>query len=184
MEKSIKTPSNPHIRAIEPKDFSFIRSLAAEFPTFTVPSEYLLWFLTRFHPDYCRVIEQQSGRLRAYLLAMPTSDPLDGIAIWQVAAAKPDHAFALEYFAAYLHDLVERTHATSLFFTSPKDAASLRLIRTLAKHFRNCEVAQLNPVPSGQGEYEFRVVIGARNLANPGKQPKKQLLRTKGGRVK
>lgn len=175
----MKPSSSPRIRAIEPEDFEFIRSLAAEFPTFTVPSAYLLWFLTRFHPSYCRVIEQGPGTLKAYLLAMPTSEPHEGIAIWQVAAARPDRAFALEYFAAYLQDLVRRTHATSLFFTSPKDTASLRLIRALAKQFRNCEVDQLNPVPSGQGEYEFRVEIGVRKLANPEKQAKKRSPRAK-----
>ncbi len=146
-----------HIRPVEPKDCAFIRSLAAQFPTFTVPSDYILWFLTRFHPDYCRVLEQGSGNLQAYLLAMPTSDPANGIAIWQVAAAKPNHAFALEYFTAYLRDLVERTSVTSIIFTTSQDPVSLRLIRSLARQFFNCEVVQLNPVPTEQGEYEFRL---------------------------
>ena len=159
MTKSIETPSNPHIRAIEPKDFAFIRSLAAEFPTFTIPSEYLLWFLTRFHPDYCRVIEQQSGGLRAYLLAMPTSNTQNGIAVWQVAAAKPDHAFALEYFAAYLRQLAELTNASTISFTARKDPGTLRLIRSLAKQFFNCGVTELSSVPAGQGECEFQLVI-------------------------
>jgi hypothetical protein len=160
VEKSMKTPSNPHIRAIEPKDFSFIRSLAAEFPTFTVPSEYLLWFLTRFHPDYCQVLEQKSGGLRGYFLAMPTSNPRNGIAIWQVASTKPSHAFALEYFTAYLRDLVELTGATSISFTTQQEpAASMRLIRTLAKQFFDCDAIQQDSVPTGQGEYEFRLSI-------------------------
>ena len=165
MKKSIKIPSHPHIRAIETKDFAFIRSLAAEFPTFTVPSEYLLWFLTRFHPSYCRVIEQGPGRsLKAYLLAMPTSDTQNGIAIWQVAAAKPDHAFALEYFAAHLCQLAELTKASSISFTARKDPGSLRLIRSLAKQFFNCGVTELNPVPAGQGECEFQLVIRSSKL--------------------
>jgi hypothetical protein len=159
MKKAVPALSKTHIRPIEPKDFAFIRSLAAEFPTFTVPSEYLLWFLTRFHPDYCRVIEQGSGNLKAYLLAMPTSDPQTGIAIWQVAAAKPEHAFALEYFAAYLRGLVERTGVKSVFFTMAKDSASLRLIRSLARQFADCQVVQMNSVPAGQEEYEFRLSI-------------------------
>jgi hypothetical protein len=159
MEKSIKTPSNPHIRAIEPEDFAFIRSLAAEFPTFTVPSEYLLWFLSRFHPSYCRVIEQGPGSLKAYLLAMPSSEPQNGIAIWQVAAAASDHSFALEYFAAYLRELVGRSGATSISFTTPKASASLRLIRSLAKQFFDCDAIQVDSVPAGQNEYEFRLSI-------------------------
>jgi hypothetical protein len=150
---------NTRIRSVEPKDFAFIRSLAAEFPTFTVPSEFILWFLTRFHQDYCRVIEQESGDLKAYLLSMPTSNPQNGIAIWQVAAVQPNHAFALEYFAAYLRDLVEQTNTTNLFFTSQEDSASLRLIRALAKQFGDCDVQQLDSVPSGQKEHEFRISI-------------------------
>jgi len=159
MNKSVPTPSSPQIRPIEAKDFAFIRSLAAEFSTFTVPSEYLLWFLTRFHPDYCRVIEQSNGNVTAYFLAIPTSEPRNGIAIWQAAATKPDHAFALEYFAVYLRSLVERSGVKDVFFTMPADSASLRLIRSLAGHFAECEVVQLKSVPVGQGEYEFRLSI-------------------------
>jgi hypothetical protein len=166
MKKAIQTLFNTRIRPLEPKDFAFIRSLAAEFPTFTVPSEYVLWFLMRFHPQYCQVLEEKSGELKAYLLAMPTSNPPNGIAIWQVAAATPNRAFALEYFAAYLHDLVERTHAPSVFFTASPDSASLRLIRSLASQFANCEVEQLNPVPTGQGECEFLLSLSPRDSGN------------------
>lgn len=159
MKKVIQSLLNVRIRPIEPGDFNFIRSLAAEFPTFTIPSEYLLWFLSHFHPEYCRLLEQESGGSKAYLLALPTSSPRNGIAIWQVAATDPNRPFALEYFAAYLRDLVERTGATSISFTSPQDAASLRLIRLLARQFFYCDVEQVVPVPSGQGEYEFRLSI-------------------------
>ena len=150
---------NTSIRQIEVKDFEFIRSLAAEFPTFTVPSDYVLWFLTRFHPEYCRVLEQKSGNLKAYLLSMPTSDPSNGIAIWQVAAAKPNRAFALEYFTAYLRDLTERIGATSISFTISQDRATLRLIRSLAKQFFDSEAMQLESVPTEQGEHEFRISV-------------------------
>jgi hypothetical protein len=160
MKKAAQTLLKTRIRSIEPNDFAFIRSLAGEFSTFTVPSEYVLWFLTRFHPEYCRVLEQESGGLKAYLLAMPTSNPQSGIAIWQVAASGPNQAFALEYFAAYLCDLVGRTGATSVFFTMTAASASLRLIRSLARQFGDCDVVQLNSVPAGQGEYEFKLSIG------------------------
>ena len=162
MKKTAQTLLKTRIRSIEPNDFAFIRSLAAEFSTFTVPSEYILWFLTRFHPEYCRVLEHESGGLKAYLLAMPTSNPQNGIAIWQVAATKPNHAFALEYFAAYLRDLADRSGATSIFFTTSQESlSSLRLIRSLASQFFDSDVVQLNSVPTGQGEYEFHLSIGA-----------------------
>src|ERR1700722_3152925 len=160
MKKAVPTLFNMHIRPIEPKDFAFIRRLAAEFPTFTVPSEYVLWFFTRFHPDYCRAIEEVPGNLKAYLLAMPTSDPPNGIAIWQVAAAKPNHAFALEYFTAYLRELADLADAKSISFTARKDPINLRLIRSLAKQFFGSAVAELNSVPAGQDEYEFKLSIG------------------------
>jgi len=160
MKKTARSLFNARIRPVEVKDFAFIRSLAAEVPTFTVPSEYVLWFFTHFHPDYCRVLEQSTGDLRAYLLAMPTSKPTNGIALWQVAASTPDRTFALEYFAAYVREVVERTGAASVFFTTHENSASLRLIRLLAKQFGDCEVLQLDPVPAGQGEHEFRLSIG------------------------
>ena len=165
MKKAARPLFNTHIRSVEPNDFGFIRSLAAEFPSFTVPSEFILWFLTRFHPDYCRVLEQETGDLKAYLLAMPTSNPQNGIAIWQVAGAKPNHAFALEYFTAYLRDLVEHSGATSISFTLQQEStASLRLIRSLAMQFFDSDVVRLDSVPAGQGEHEFRLSIGAAHL--------------------
>ena len=159
MKKSDPLLLDTHIRSIEAKDFTFIRSLAAQFPAFTVPSEYVLWLFTRYHPDCCRVLEQGPDNLKAYLLAMPTSEPQNGIAIWQVAAATPNYAFALEYFAAYLRDLVDRRGVTSLLFTAPQDPPSLRLIQSLAKKFADCEVEKLSSVPARQGEYEFRLSI-------------------------
>jgi hypothetical protein len=119
-----------------------------------------LWFFIHFHPEYCRILESDDGRLTSYLLAMPTSDPRDGIAIWQVAATAPDRGFALEYFAAYLRELAERTSTTSILFTTTPEPASLRLIRSLAKHFGGAEVTQLDPVPARQGEFEFRLSLG------------------------
>jgi hypothetical protein len=163
MKKPIQSFFKTNIRPVEPRDFNFIHSLAGEFPTFTVPSEYVLWFWSRFHPDYCRVLEQDSGDLKAYLLAIPTTEPPNGIAVWQIAATGPNHALALEHFAAYLHDLVERTHTTSVFFTTSQDSALLRLIRLLANQFANCEVEQLDPVPTGQGEHQYRLSIGSVN---------------------
>ena len=152
--------SNMNIRSIESSDFAFIRSLAAQFPTFTVPSDYILWFLTTFHPEYCRVLEQSSGEIRGYILAMPTSNPPNGIAVWQVATAETSaHAFTLEHFVFYLRDLAERTRATTVFFTTPPNLPSVRLIRSLAAQFADCEVAQCDPVPVGQGEHQFRITI-------------------------
>lgn len=163
MNKAAQPFFKTRIRPLESRDFMFIKSLASEFPTFTVPSDYVLWFLSRFHPDYCRVLEQDSGDLKAYLLAIPTTDPPNGIAIWQVAAATPTHGFALEHFAAYLRDLSERTEVQSIFFTASRDSASMRLIRSLARQFFNSEAVQLSTVPTGQGEYEFQLSV---NLAN------------------
>jgi hypothetical protein len=160
MTKTAKSLFNMRIRPMEPRDFGFIRSLAADFPTFTVPSEYILWFFAHFHPDYCRVLEQESGALKAYLLAMPTSDPRNGIAIWQVAAATPNRGFALEYFAAYIRELAEHSGTSSILFSTSRESASLRLIRSLAKQFFDCEVAQVSSVPVGQGECEFCLSIG------------------------
>ena len=159
MNKTVRPLLNSRMRPIEPKDYAGIRSLAAQFSTFTVPSDYVLWFLNRYHPNFCRVLEHKSGDLKAYLLAMPTSDPPNGIAIWQIAAASPNEAFALEYFAAYLRDLVEEGHTKSISFTAGQDAATLRLIRSLARQLFNCEVEQLNSVPAEQGEHEFRLSL-------------------------
>jgi hypothetical protein len=167
MNNTVQSFRNTHIRPVDPKDFAFIRSLAAELPTFTVPSEYILWFFTHFHPDYCRVLENQSGELKAYLLSMPTSAPPNSIAIWQVAASVPNRGFALEYFAAYLREIAGRTGTRSILFTTTLDPGSLRLIRLLSKQFFSCEVSQLDPVPTGQGEFEFTISLGLTSTRCP-----------------
>jgi hypothetical protein len=159
MEKAVPTLFSARIRPMELNDFAFVQSLAAEFPLFTVPPDYVLWLFTHFHPEYCRILERDSGERKGYLLAIPTSDPANGIAIWQVAATTPSHAFALEYFAAYLRDLAERKGATSVFFTTTDDSTSLRLIRSLAWQFGNCVLDKRSAVPVGQAEYEFRLSI-------------------------
>lgn len=145
-----------YIRPITAADFEFIRSLASKFPTFTVPSEFNLWFLSHYHPDHCRVLEQVSVGPKAYLLAMPTSSPADGIAIWQVAASGPNRPFALEYFAAYLRELVDRDRVTSISFSASEDQVTLRLIESLAKRFFNCDVRRMHSIPAGQAECEYR----------------------------
>lgn len=159
MDKAPPPLSKLYIRPIEVKDFGFVRSLAAQLPQFTVPSTYILWFFTHFHPDYCRVLEEDSGELKAYLLAMPTSKPRSGIAIWQVAAVRPIHGLALEHFSAYLRDLVTHTEVRTIFFTTSERNASLRLIRSLARQFAGCKLERLKPVPAGQEEYEFQLSI-------------------------
>lgn len=160
MNKEDRPLLNTRIRPMEPKDFDFIQSLAAELPTFTIPPKYVLWFISHYHPDYCRVLESIDGNFTGYLIAMPTTNPANGIAIWQVAAAPANRGFALEYFSAYLRDLVEHIGVTSISFTLTPDPATLRLIRSLAREFFNSDVSQLDPVPNGQAECEFRLSIG------------------------
>lgn len=150
---------NARIRPITPVDFGFIRFLAGKFPTFTIPSEFLLWFLSHYHPDYCRVLEQAPGALKAYLLAMPTTDPANGIAVWQVAATDPRRPIALEHFAAYLRELADRTGAHSISFSASQDETTLRLIRSLAKRFFGSDVTQGHPVPTTQAEFEFTFLV-------------------------
>jgi|SRR5579862_299828 len=157
MTKSIEALFKANIRPITPADFDFIRNLAAKFPNFTVPSEFLLWFFSQYHPDYCRILEQEEEGPKAYLLAMPTTAPENGIAIWQVAASPPIQPFSLEYFAAYLREVIDRTGASSLSFSASEEAGTLRLIRSLANRFSDCRVSRIGPVPVAQGECEFRI---------------------------
>jgi hypothetical protein len=159
MDDSLRLPINLRIRPVEPGDFGFIRSLAADLSSFSVPSEYILWYFARFHPDYCRVLEDPSGNLKAYLLAMPTSEPRNGIAVWQIGSSRTEQPFALEHFAAYLRDLMDREGARSLSFTTTQESSLMRLVRVLAKQFGGCEPVLVGPVPTGQGELEFRLSV-------------------------
>jgi hypothetical protein len=159
MDTPFQPPFNLRIHPITPEDFGFIRSLAAELSSFSVPSEYILWFFVRFHPNYCGVLEDAAGSPRAYLLAMPTSEPPNGIAVWQIGSPRIVQSFALEHFAAYLRDLSDQKGAVSLSFTATKDSPMMRLVRVLAKQFGGCEPVSVGLVPSGQGEHEFRLSL-------------------------
>lgn len=150
---------NVRLRSIGERDYSFIKSLAATYSTFTIPSDYMLWLFSRFHPDHSRVLEQQGGELKGYLLAMPTSEPQNGIAVWQVAATESGRPFALEYFADYLRDLAVRTGAVSISFTLQEDENVVRLVRMLADKFFRARLLQVGSVPAGQSEHEFMIRI-------------------------
>ncbi|HWZ44755.1 MAG TPA: hypothetical protein VNW97_14865 [Candidatus Saccharimonadales bacterium] len=75
---------NLTVRPLNPCDVYFVRSLAAELPGFTIPSEYELWMLRRFDSKTCRIAEADGRGPIGYLLAraIPESHELF---IWQLA---------------------------------------------------------------------------------------------------
>lgn len=72
------------VRQVTNSDFSFIRELASEESTFTVPSDYILWMLSKIHPEVCLVAASPDKKPIGYLLGL-IDDTKQTLFIWQIA---------------------------------------------------------------------------------------------------
>ena len=70
------------VRQIGIEDFAFIQQLAGEERSFTVPSDYILWMLSRLYPETCLVATDSRRTPVGYLLGLVKDTTLF---IWQLA---------------------------------------------------------------------------------------------------
>src|ERR1035438_7684513 len=100
------------VRPIVPGDFRFIRSLASIIDGYTVPSPYVSWMLGRFHGGLCAVAADTGHNRLGYVLAMPTSDPGDGVFVWQLAVTfRGRRLKAQDHLAAHLKKAMRARNA-------------------------------------------------------------------------
>ncbi len=152
------------IRPIMPGDFSFIRSLASNVEGYTVPSPYVLWMLGRFHSGFCAVAVDAGQNRLGYLLAMPTSDPGDGVFVWQLALTfRGRRLKAQDHLAMYLKKTMRASKVHHLFFTTAPLSPTERSVTAIAKRVFHASPAKgrrlPGSVPGGESEYDLVVKI-------------------------
>jgi ribosomal protein S18 acetylase RimI-like enzyme len=122
------------VRRFTPDDFEFVRSLAASIAGYTICPSYVLWMLSRVHPDFCAVAVTPDGKRVGYLLAMSMDEPGDAVFVWQLAVTFHGRRLrAQDRLAAHLKESLKERRNAQIFFTTVPHSAADRSIRALAK---------------------------------------------------
>lgn len=145
-------------RRIEVTDHVAVAAIAQQTGGFTVPTEYLLWFLSETQGELCRVAIDSDGQCLAYLLAalgVGTGE----ITVWQLgtAAAIPN---AVQAMRDLLDDLVTVAGATGIrSFCFSSDSSRARRVCRLAKAVTGCEPKRVFDRFAPPSERLFRVTV-------------------------
>ena len=122
------------MRRLVPEDFEFVRSLAASIAGYTICPFYVLWMLSRVHPDFCTVALAPDGKRLGYLLAMSMDEPSGAVFVWQLAVTFLGRRLkAQDRLAAHLKESLINRNRAQIIFTSEPNSAAERSIRSLAK---------------------------------------------------
>lgn len=143
------TRMNPKVsvRRMRVSDFPFVKQLASQTRTYTVPSDYVLWMLSRCHPDLCAVAELRGASV-AYVLALTTHQPRHGMFIWQFASTLQGARHrAPAGLAKYIRRRVQEHGIERIDFTAVPGSASLRSIQTLAQKYFGSIAQKSNRLP-------------------------------------
>jgi hypothetical protein len=121
------------VRPIKQSDFVFVRTLASQTQGYTVPPDYVLWMLTRFHGDFCSVAKEAGGSRVGYLLAMQTAVK-DTIVVWQfVSTFAGRRVLAARELAKNLKVVAQENRIRQIIFTCVPRSAAERLVRSVVK---------------------------------------------------
>lgn len=148
------------VRAVQVKDFQFIRDLAANQPNFTIPPSYVLWLLLRIKGDVCLLAEDRSGQRLAYLLAVPIEAPANSLYVWQLAGVdQPDMEGVIHEVLRELDKSAKTQGIKSLIFSAIPTSPSFRKIRLYIARIWNTEPGHVRTLPDiiAPDETEFQV---------------------------
>jgi hypothetical protein len=153
--------SRVRVRPIKHSDFVFVRTLASQTQGYTVPPDYVLWMLTRFHGDFCSVAKEVGGNNVGYLLAMQTAVK-DTIFVWQfVATFRGQRLQAAKELVKHLKAVAQEHKIRQILFTCVPRSPAERLVRSVAKRvFRSSPVRGL-PLSEWLfgGEYQYSLTL-------------------------
>jgi hypothetical protein len=122
------------MRQLTPEDFQFVRCLAASIASYTTCPPYVLWMLSRAHPDLCTVALAPDGERLGYLLAMCMDEPPGAVFVWQLAVSfRGRRLKAQDRLAAHLKKSLKKRRKAHIFFTTVPKSAAERSIRSLAQ---------------------------------------------------
>jgi hypothetical protein len=151
------------VRSLVPEDFEFVRSLAASITGYTVCPPYLLWMLSRLHGPFCAVAVAPDETRLGYLLAMPASNPVDAVFVWQlVTTFRGRRLKAQDQLASYLREAIQVRGTTQILFTSVPNSAAERSVRSLAKRVFSATPQRTQRLPESvsQKEREYSLSFG------------------------
>lgn len=159
--KSTLRKSRVRVQRVNPADFVFIRTLASQTQGYTVPPDYVLWMLTRFHGDFCSVAKEVGSDNVGYLLAMQTAVK-DTIFVWQlVATLRGQRLQAARKLVKHLKAAAEEHEVRRILFTCVPRSPAERLVRSIAT--RVFRVSPVRGLPLSQwlssGEYEYSLTL-------------------------
>src|SRR5438270_10302424 len=132
------------IRALELADFTFVRDLAAQQPTFSIPPSFILWVLGKGNPKLCLLAVDGEGQRLGYLLALSTTDPANSVYVWQLASSTPHATKAL---LQELYRTVSELSTDKVLFSAVPDSVEFRAIRQYVMEVSGSEVTALGRLP-------------------------------------
>jgi hypothetical protein len=147
------------VRRIKHSDFVFVRTLASQTQGYTVPPDYVLWMLTRFHSDFCSVAKEVGGERVGYLLAMRTALE-DTIFVWQfVATFRGQRLQAARELVKHLKAVAQEHRIRQIVFTCVPRSPAERLVRSVATRIFHVSPVRVRPLslrlPGGECEYSL-----------------------------
>lgn len=125
--------SHIHVRQMETGDFEFVRTLAARQPTFTVPSPYVLWLVSRIKNSVCLVAEDASLGHCAYMIALPIEAPNQTLHVWQLAGLGEKNSDAVVALLVEFRKTAKRLGVHTISFSTIPGSSALRRIQTYTK---------------------------------------------------
>jgi hypothetical protein len=158
---SASPASRVRIRPIKHSDFVFVRTLASQTQGYTVPPDYVLWMLARFHGNFCSVAKEVGGDRVGYLLAMQTA-ARDTIFVWQfVATFRGQRLDAARELVKHLKAVAQENKSRRILFTCIPRSPAERLVRSVAE--RVFRVSPVRGLPLSQwssgGECEYSLTL-------------------------
>jgi hypothetical protein len=153
------------VRSIRVSDFAFIRQVAAHVRGYTVPPTYVLWMLSKQHPEVCLIAESAPGHPLCYLLAMSTGRAPNTLFVWQFASTlEGTRLRAARNIANRIRRIVERQGTQRICFTAVPDSGTTRAIAALAQQVLGRTLHAGAPLPKSVSPREREFYITTKGM--------------------
>ena len=153
--------SHIQVRRLNISDFAFVRELASQQSTFTIPPPYVLWLLLKDYRNVCLVAEDDRIGPVAYLLAIPVQ-PSGSLYVWQLAVSgKGKRSNAILQLLRELRRTTQKMRIRRIMFSTLPQSATFRMIRRYVTTVFGSHLGVNSALPSmiapGETEYRFEL---------------------------
>jgi len=149
-------------------DFPFVRKIAAEHPSFTIPPLYVLWLLLKVRKSVCLITELNGVGPVGYLIAVPV-EPAGSLFVWQLAVTNPvPKDTAVLSLLEELRNAARRMRVRRISFSTLPKSAAYRSVRRYARVF-GVGLTESEALPSlvAPNEREYWVELPIAALESP-----------------